>query len=89
MLTGIVRPSFLPERITTANLSLLYLYGLSAQDFVNRVRAGLSEVQAAGRLRVSLATYRRIESGEEPPSWEAWDAMCRVFGWPQTFTRAR
>ena len=54
----------------------------------NRERAELSQHQAAAKIRVSVGTYRRIEAGEEYPTSDAFDAMCDLFGWPQTVTTA-
>jgi DNA-binding XRE family transcriptional regulator len=47
--------------------------------------AGWSVGQAAWRLGVSVREYREIEAGERIPSWETFDRICRLFGWPQTF----
>jgi transcriptional regulator with XRE-family HTH domain len=52
----------------------------------SREREGLSEHRTAALLGVSVSMYRRIESGQESPTWEVWDAICKRFGWPQTFT---
>ena len=51
----------------------------------DRTRAGWSVGQAAWRLGVSVREYREIEAGERWPSFETWDRICRLFGWPQTF----
>lgn len=51
----------------------------------DRERAGLSVPRAAWLLGVSVSQCRRIESGEEYPDWETWDAICKTFGWGQTF----
>jgi hypothetical protein len=26
-----------------------------------------------------------IEAGARPPSFETWDRICKLYGWPQTF----
>ena len=41
--------------------------------------------KAAWRLGITVREYREIEAGERVPSWETWDRICRLFGWPQTF----
>ena len=51
----------------------------------DRTRRGWSVEQAARRLGVSAAIYREIEAGMRTPNWETWDAICRTFGWQQTF----
>ena len=40
---------------------------------------------AAWRLGITVREYREIAAGESVPSWETWDRICRLFGWPQTF----
>ena len=51
----------------------------------DRKQAGWSVGQAAWRLGVSVREYREIEAGIRSPSFETWDRICRLFGWPQTF----
>jgi DNA-binding XRE family transcriptional regulator len=51
----------------------------------DRRRAGMSVGQAAGRLGVTVHAYRELEAGARSPSWETWDRICKLFGWPQTF----
>jgi Helix-turn-helix domain len=34
---------------------------------------------------VDVRTYRELEAGERRPSWETWDRICKLYGWPQTF----
>jgi hypothetical protein len=29
--------------------------------------------------------YRELESGERWPSFDTYDRICKLFGWPQTF----
>ena len=36
-------------------------------------------------LGVSVREYRELEAGAQPPSFETWDRICKLFGWPQTF----
>jgi DNA-binding XRE family transcriptional regulator len=51
----------------------------------DRERWGLTQAQAARRFGLSLRTYREIEAGEELFDYDAYSAMCELFGWPQTF----
>jgi DNA-binding XRE family transcriptional regulator len=51
----------------------------------DRRRAGWSEAEAARHLRVSARVYRELEAGARSPSFEIWDRICKLFGWPQTF----
>jgi DNA-binding XRE family transcriptional regulator len=51
----------------------------------DRERWGVSEAKAARRFGISLRTYRGIEAGEELFDFDAYSAMCRLFGWPQAF----
>jgi predicted transcriptional regulator len=51
----------------------------------DRNRAGWSVGQAAWRLGVSIREYRELEAGARSPSFETWDRICKLFGWPQTF----
>jgi transcriptional regulator with XRE-family HTH domain len=53
-----------------------------AQD---RKQAGWSMGFVAWRLGVTVGEYRELEAGERAPSFETWDAICKLFGWPQTF----
>jgi predicted transcriptional regulator len=53
----------------------------------DRTRAGWSIGQAAWQLGVTPAAYRRLEEGETWPSFETYDRICKLFGWPQTFSR--
>jgi hypothetical protein len=54
----------------------------------DRKQAGWSVGQVAWRLGESVREYRELEEGARAPSFETWDRICRVFGWPQTFTRS-
>jgi hypothetical protein len=40
-------------------------------------------------LGVGIREYRELEAGERWPNWETFDRICKVFGWPQTFVRAK
>jgi DNA-binding XRE family transcriptional regulator len=51
----------------------------------DRTRWGLSVGQAAWRVGVSPAVYREIEAGTRWPSFETYDRICELFGWPQAF----
>jgi DNA-binding XRE family transcriptional regulator len=42
--------------------------------------------QAAWELGVSIREYRELEAGTRWPNWETFDRICRLYGWPQTFT---
>lgn len=52
----------------------------------DRTRAGWSVAQAAWRLGVTVREYRELEAGERSPSFETWDRVCKLYGWPQPFT---
>jgi DNA-binding XRE family transcriptional regulator len=54
----------------------------------DRKRAGWSMGQAAWQLGVSVREYRELEAGDRSPSFEAWDRICKLFGWPQTLVAA-
>jgi transcriptional regulator with XRE-family HTH domain len=54
----------------------------------DRERAGLTVEQAARRLGVSADAYRKLEAGEQWPSWETYYRIAAAFDWPQTFRRA-
>jgi transcriptional regulator with XRE-family HTH domain len=51
----------------------------------DRKRAGWSVARAAWELGVSIGEYRELEAGARSPSFETWDRICKLFGWPQTF----
>jgi predicted transcriptional regulator len=53
----------------------------------DRKQAGWSVGQAAWRLKVNVREYWELETGERSPSFETWDRICKLFGWPQTFTQ--
>jgi transcriptional regulator with XRE-family HTH domain len=53
----------------------------------DRIGAGLTISQAARRLGVSPRKYQELETGGAWPSFETYDRICKMFGWPQTFTR--
>jgi hypothetical protein len=36
-------------------------------------------------LGVSIREYRELEAGSRSPSFETWDRICNLFGWPQAF----
>jgi transcriptional regulator with XRE-family HTH domain len=55
----------------------------------DRERWGMSEAQAARRFGVTLRAYREIEAGERFLEFDTYDAICKLFGWPQSFTRTR
>jgi hypothetical protein len=53
------------------------------------LEAGRLVARAAWELGVSIGEYRDLEAGERWPSFETWDRLCALFGWPQTFVRAK
>ena len=56
----------------------------------DRKQAGWSAGRAAWALGVSIREYREVEAGGERwPSFEMWDRICKLYGWPQTFTGGR
>jgi hypothetical protein len=54
----------------------------------DRQRAGWSVGQTAWRLGITVREYRELEAGERWPSFETWDRICKLHGWPQTFVAA-
>ena len=54
----------------------------------DRERFGYSVVQAAGRFGLSPSECREIEAGTQWPSFDTYDRICKLFGWPQTFVGA-
>jgi transcriptional regulator with XRE-family HTH domain len=54
----------------------------------DRERWGMTEAQTARRFRVSLRDYREIEAGERDPDFATYDAICKLFGWPQAFVQS-
>jgi hypothetical protein len=50
-----------------------------------RKREGLRECRAAWLMGVTVREYRELEAGERTPTFETWDRMCKLYGWPQTF----
>jgi DNA-binding XRE family transcriptional regulator len=52
----------------------------------DRKRSGFTVGQVAWRLGVSPQEYRELVDGERYPNFETWDRMCKLFGWPQTFS---
>jgi len=51
----------------------------------SRERWGMRECQAAWRFGVSVREYRELEAGKRAPTFETWDRICKLYGWPQTF----
>lgn len=41
--------------------------------------------QVAWRLGVSPQEYRELEAGTGLPSFQTWDATCKLYGWSQSF----
>jgi transcriptional regulator with XRE-family HTH domain len=48
----------------------------------DRNQAGWSVREAAWRLGVSIREYRELEAGARSPSFETWDRICKLYGWP-------
>ena len=48
---------------------------------------GWSVGQAAWRLGVSLREYRELNAGARSLTFETWNRICKLYGWPQTFVR--
>lgn len=44
-----------------------------------RERAGLTQLQLAEKVNISLDSVRRYENGEREPRWSDISAMCEVF----------
>lgn len=51
----------------------------------DRQRSGFTVGQVAWRFGVSVREYRELETGKRVPSFETWDRICKLYGWPQTF----
>ncbi len=46
---------------------------------------GMRVCQAAWRFGVRVREYRELEAGTRSPSFETWDRICKLYGWPQRF----
>jgi transcriptional regulator with XRE-family HTH domain len=53
----------------------------------DRQRLSLRVAQVAWRLGITPAEYRRLEEEAAWPSFETYDRICKLVGWPQTFAR--
>lgn len=53
----------------------------------DRKRTGLTIGRAAWRLGVKPREYVELESGDRWPGFDTYDRICKLFGWPQTFSR--
>ena len=53
-----------------------------------RKREGLRECRAARLIGMTVREYRELEAGERTPTFETWDRICKLYGWPQTFVGA-
>ena len=49
----------------------------------------MRESRAAWRFGVSVRQFREFEAGMRSPSFETWDRICKLYGWPQTFVGVR
>jgi hypothetical protein len=36
-----------------------------------------------------VSAFGSIEAGERSPTFETWDRICKLYGWPQTFVGER
>jgi DNA-binding XRE family transcriptional regulator len=54
----------------------------------DRRRSGLTVGQAAWRVGVRQRDYLELEAGSRSPSFDTYDRICKLFGWPQTFVGA-
>jgi Helix-turn-helix domain len=55
----------------------------------HRLRLELTPMRAARSLGMSPANYRELEAGERYPDFDAYSAICELFGWRQAFVGAR
>jgi hypothetical protein len=46
---------------------------------------GFRVCRAAWLLGVSVREYRELEAGTRFPTFETWNRICKLYGWPQTF----
>ena len=51
----------------------------------DRKRESLRICRAAWLVGVSVREYRELEAGTRWPTYEIWDRICKLYGWPQTF----
>jgi len=51
----------------------------------DRIRFGFTVGQVAYRLGISPEEYRRLIADEPLVSFETWQRICDLYGWPQTF----
>lgn len=49
----------------------------------DRERMGLREVQMAGRLGLTLAEYRELEAGEMHITFDLYERIVDLCGWPR------
>ncbi len=49
------------------------------------MREGLRVCRAAWFIGVSGREYRELEAGTRFPTVETWNAISKLYGWPQTF----
>ena len=61
---------------------MLQMAGLLERD---RIRFGFTVGQVADRLGISPAKYRRLIAGAPITSYDTWQRICDLYGWPQTF----
>ena len=58
---------------------------LAALPERDRIRFGFTVGQAAYRLGISPAEYRRLIAGAPITSYDTWDRIVHLYGWPQSF----
>ena len=53
----------------------------------DRVRFGFTVGQAAYRLGLTPAQYRALLEDPQRMTWDTWDRVADLYGWPQTFEK--
>jgi hypothetical protein len=51
----------------------------------DRERWGMREAEAAWRFGVTVREYRELEAGTRWPTFDTFDRVCKLYGWPQAF----
>jgi helix-turn-helix protein len=51
----------------------------------DRKREGLRVCRAAWLVGATVQEYRGLEAGVRFPTFETWDRICKLYGWPQMF----
>ena len=55
----------------------------------DRQQAGFTVGQVAWRIGVTPAVYRELEAGTRSSTFDVWDRICKLYGWPQTFVESQ